>query len=118
MIIGLSNFKAIQSSAETDVEEVKQDLADLKSFTEESLNKKADLVNGKIPVDQIPDEFNDTLVFEGVDAFPRPGEEGILYVDGNTGKPYIWDKELGDYKTADAEDPDTIPEEDIINIFK
>ena len=61
------------------------------------INGKADLVNGKVPAGQLPDDWNDVQDFdvkdnpaEGETAFPEEGIAGVLYVEKSTNKAYRW----------------------------
>lgn len=53
------------------------------------LDKKADLVDGKVPSSQLPSYVDD--VIEGtISTFPSTGESGKIYVDTITNKSYRW----------------------------
>lgn len=61
------------------------------------IDGKADLVNGKVPAGQLPDDWNDVQDFdvkdnpaEGETAFPEEGIAGVLYVEKSTNKAYRW----------------------------
>lgn len=55
-----------------------------------NLATKADLVNGKIPAEQLPASVDDVLQFEGIVNFPAVGESNIIYLDTVENKPYRW----------------------------
>lgn len=52
--------------------------------------RKADLVGGKVPADQLPSYVDDVLEFASLAAFPATGEAGKIYIAINTGKTYRW----------------------------
>lgn len=61
------------------------------------INGKADLVAGKVPAGQLPDDWNDVQDFdvkdnpaEGKTAFPEEGIAGVLYIERSTNKAYRW----------------------------
>jgi hypothetical protein len=45
---------------------------------------------GKVPASQLPGFVDDVLEFANLDAFPQPGESGIVYVALDTNKTYRW----------------------------
>lgn len=51
---------------------------------------KADLVNGKIPADELPSYVDDVEEFPSFSDFPAQGEEGKIYVDLSSGYTYRW----------------------------
>lgn len=73
-------------------------LTELEERTATVETLKADLVNGKVPVYQIPElpasllptSLDDVLEFEGIENFPSTGSIGIIYVDTETNKLYRW----------------------------
>lgn len=54
------------------------------------LTAKADLVDGKIPTNQLPAYVDDVLEYENRAAFPTAGENGKIYVAIDTNKTYRW----------------------------
>lgn len=58
--------------------------------TPEQLSSKADLVDGKVPADQLPSYVDDVLEYDSVSAFPSTGEDGKIYVAKDTNKTYRW----------------------------
>ena len=58
--------------------------------TPEQLASKADLVDGKVPADQLPSYVDDVLEYDSVSAFPSTGEDGKIYVAKDTNKTYRW----------------------------
>lgn len=54
------------------------------------LNSKADLVNGKVPSDQLPSYVDDVLEFPTFLDFPRIGESGKIYIDISANTSYRW----------------------------
>lgn len=73
-------------------------LTELEERTATVETLKADLVNGKVPVYQIPElpasllptSLDDVLEFGGIGNFPSTGSTGIIYVDTETNKLYRW----------------------------
>lgn len=53
-------------------------------------NAKADLVDGKIPQEQLPSYVDDVLEYAALSSFPQAGETGKIYVDTSTGRTYRW----------------------------
>lgn len=47
-------------------------------------------VNGLVPSSQLPSYVDDVLEYDGLNAFPQPGETGKIYVDLSTNKTYRW----------------------------
>lgn len=80
-------------------------LTELEERTATVETLKADLVNGKVPISQIPElpasllptSLDDVLEFEGIENFPSTGSIGIIYVDKVTDKLYRWDDTSGNY---------------------
>lgn len=80
-------------------------LTELEERTATVETLKADLVNGKVPISQIPElpasllptSLDDVLEFEGIENFPSTGSTGIIYVDKETNKLYRWNDTLGNY---------------------
>lgn len=61
-----------------------------KEEVEEMIADKADLVNGKVPAEQLPSYVDDILEFPTLGDFPNPGEEGKIYVALDTNYTYRW----------------------------
>lgn len=51
---------------------------------------KADLVDGKVPVSQLPSFVDDIQEYAGVANFPATGESGKIYVDTSANAIYRW----------------------------
>ena len=60
-----------------------------RSETTLALSKKADLVNGVVPENQIPSSFNDVLEFT-TPSLPIIGESGKIYVTTDNNKTWRW----------------------------
>lgn len=60
-----------------------------RSETSLALSKKADLVNGVVPENQIPSSFNDVLEFT-TNTLPIVGESGKIYVTTDTNRTWRW----------------------------
>lgn len=54
------------------------------------LAAKADLVDGKVPADQLPSFVDDVVEYAAVSNFPATGESGKIYVATGTNKSYRW----------------------------
>jgi hypothetical protein len=69
-------------------------MAKLKSLTiagqRFDLTAKADLVNGKVPAEQLPSYVDDVLEFANLAGFPETGETGKIYIAIDTQKIYRW----------------------------
>ena len=50
----------------------------------------ARLVDGKVPASQLPSYVDDVLEYDSKNNFPKPGEEGKIYVDKSTNLTYRW----------------------------
>lgn len=61
-----------------------------KEETDELLDDKADLVDGKVPASQLPSYVDDVIEYTSVSAFPATGESGKIYVAQDTNKTYRW----------------------------
>lgn len=55
-----------------------------------ALASKADLVDGKVPVSQLPSYVSDVLEFASRSAFPAAGEAAKIYVAKDTNLTYRW----------------------------
>lgn len=64
-------------------------VADVTGLTA-ALAAKADLVNGKIPADQLPSFVDDVLEFDRLQVFPEIGEAGKIYIALDSLKTYRW----------------------------
>lgn len=62
----------------------------MKSWNDIDLSNKADLVSGKVPIEQLPSYVDDVLEFANLAAFPATGETGKIYVDLSTNLQYRW----------------------------
>jgi len=54
------------------------------------LKNKADLVNEKVPAEQLPSYVDDVMEFASVESLPNPGETGKIYIALNTNLTYRW----------------------------
>lgn len=57
---------------------------------ENTLDLKADLIDGKVPSSQLPSFVDDVLEFSSLSAFPVTGENGKIYVALDTNLTYRW----------------------------
>lgn len=53
-------------------------------------NKKADLVDGKVPAAQLPSYVDDVLEFNTATELPQPGEKGKIYITTADNKQFRW----------------------------
>lgn len=51
---------------------------------------KADLVNGKVPAEQLPSYVDDVVEYPSVSAFPVTGESGKIYLALDMNRTYRW----------------------------
>lgn len=58
--------------------------------TQDALNLKADLVDGKVPSSQLPSYVDDVIEVPNYASLPSPGATGIIYVTLNNNKVYRW----------------------------
>ncbi len=58
--------------------------------TQNALDDKADLVDGKIPSAQLPAYVDDVLEYADYASFPGTGETGKIYIAQDTNKTYRW----------------------------
>jgi hypothetical protein len=69
-------------------------MAKLKALTIDGqrfdLTAKADLVNGKVPAEQLPSYVDDVLEFANLAALPATGESGKIYVTIDDRKTFRW----------------------------
>ncbi len=56
----------------------------------QDISNKADLVDGKIPVSQLPSYVDDVLEYDTYNSFPMTGESGKIYVTLDTNRTYRW----------------------------
>jgi len=78
------------------------------ALLKKQLGEKANLVDGKIPADELPSYVDDVVEYANRDAFPETGEGGKIYVALDTGYTYRWSgstyvqiggQDLSDYVT-------------------
>lgn len=62
----------------------------ISTATSTALGLKADLVDGKVPSDQLPSYVDDVLEYANLAAFPATGVSGIVYVAADTNVTYRW----------------------------
>lgn len=58
--------------------------------TQDALDLKADLVDGKVPESQLPAFVNDVIEVANYAALPDPGTSGIIYITTDNNKLYRW----------------------------
>ena len=52
--------------------------------------KKADIVNGRVPMSQLPEGLDDYQEYPSRASFPNPGQSGMMYFAIDTGKTWRW----------------------------
>jgi len=58
--------------------------------TQDALDLKADLVDGKVPASQLPSFVDDVIEVANYAALPIPGATGVIYITLDTNKVYRW----------------------------
>lgn len=80
------------------------------AILKKKLGAKADLIDGKIPAEQLPSYVDDVLEFADKDHFPEEGEASKIYIALDTGYTYRWSgsiyvqiggQDLSNYYTKD-----------------
>jgi len=80
------------------------------AILKKKLGAKADLIDGKIPAEQLPSYVDDVIEYEDKDHFPATGEGSKIYVALDTGYTYRWSgseyiqiggQDLSNYATLD-----------------
>ncbi len=61
-----------------------------KTEVDTALSTKAGLVDGKVPVEQLPSYVDDFVEYDTFGDFPATGESGKIYVDKETNTTYRW----------------------------
>ena len=61
-----------------------------KKYADSVASGKADLVNGKIPAEELPSYVDDVVEYSTISEFPAEGESGKIYVALDTGLTYRW----------------------------
>lgn len=83
-VTGLSS--ALEGKANTGHAHAQTDITGLPA----ALTAKADLVDGKVPVSQLPGYVSDVAEYGNLASFPANGESGKIYVAQDTNKTYRW----------------------------
>ena len=81
-----------------------------KAETDEKLAKKADLVDGVVPSNQLPSYVDDVLEFENRQAFPTNGEKGKIYIAINDESQWRWTGTIYKEMVSSPWSTDAIPE--------
>ena len=84
----------------------KEDEGDIIPANRVELSQKADLVNGKVPSEQLPSYVDDILEYDAMEDFPINGEVGKLFLAKNSNKIYRWSGSL--YVDVTQSETDTI----------
>ena len=112
----------VEDTVQDKIDEFAKDITGRIDNVEKTLPTKADIgKNGKIVEEQLPMEylseqlsdFDEVLRFENVQAFPKIGDIGLIYIDESTGNTYTWSDVENGYKST----VDTIDTDDIKGIF-
>ena len=61
-----------------------------KAETDELLDSKADLVDGKVPASQLPSYVDDVVEYASFSDFPLVGESGKIYLARDMNRTYRW----------------------------
>jgi hypothetical protein len=61
-----------------------------KDETDELLEGKADLENGKVPSSQLPSYVDDVVEYSSASLFPSTGESGKIYLALDMNRTYRW----------------------------
>ena len=86
----LAGYGITDAATKTELDEVGQRVANAILGVQSELSTKADLVDGKVPANQLPSYVDDVLEYDSVSAFPATGEDGKIYVAKDTNKTYRW----------------------------
>lgn len=81
-----------------------------KAETDEKLAKKADLVDGVVPSNQLPSYVDDVLEFDNREAFPTTGEKGKIYIAINDESQWRWTGTIYKEMVSSPWSTDAIPE--------
>ena len=86
----LAGYGITDAATKSELDSVSRDVADTISGVQSELSAKADLVDGKVPANQLPSYVDDVLEYDSVSAFPEAGEDGKIYVAKDANKTYRW----------------------------
>ena len=86
----LADYGITDAATKTELDEVGQRAANAILGVQSELSTKADLVDGKVPANQLPSFVDDVLEYDDISAFQATGEDGKIYVAKDTNKTYRW----------------------------
>ena len=86
----LAGYGITDAATKSELDSVDQNAANAILGVQSELSTKADLVDGKVPANQLPSYVDDVLEYDSVSAFPSTGEDGKIYVVKDTNKTYRW----------------------------
>ena len=88
----LSGYGITDAATKSELASAEQNAANAISGVQSELSAKADLVDGKVPANQLPSYVDDVLEFADKAAFPaaEQAESGKIYVDRGTNRTYRW----------------------------
>ena len=86
----LAGYGITDAATKTELDAVDQRSANAILGVQSELSTKADLVDGKVPANQLPSFVDDVLEYDAVSAFPATGEDGKIYVAKDTNLTYRW----------------------------
>lgn len=86
----LSGYGITDAATKSELASAEQNAANAISGVQSELSAKADLVDGKVPANQLPSYVDDVLEYDAVSAFPATGEDGKIYVAKDTNLTYRW----------------------------
>ena len=98
-------FKALRSNDP----ETERDVAN-KKYVDNKLNTKADLVDWKVPSNQLPSYVDDVLEFDTREAFPATWEKGKIYIAINDDSQWRWTGTAYKKMVSSPWSTDAIPE--------
>ena len=81
-----------------------------KAEMDEKLGKKADLVGGLVPANQLPSYVDDVLEYANRSAFPATGEKGKIYIAINDDSQWRWTGTTYKKMVSSPWSTDAIPE--------
>ena len=81
-----------------------------KQYVDNKLNTKADLVDWKVPTNQLPSYVDDVLEFDTREAFPATWEKGKIYIAINDDSQWRWTGTAYKKMVSSPWSTDAIPE--------
>ena len=88
--VGAYSKSSVYTRSEVDAKVASVDVSDELSKIGETLKAKADLVNGVVPIDQLPSYGSDVLEYSMFSKLPATGETSKIYITLDTNLIYRW----------------------------